>query len=285
MGELYASWLPEVVEAAAKATGYDWDIYDDDWLYRSRSSGGWDEWFYCVMWHHTAGSDDAWADAGWQCHGSDDAPISNITIDSQLALILAGGCTNTNGSGSNSPMSFSRGVVESDNMNRRAIGLEICNDGVGAPYPERQINFLFELSNRLNAKVGNQPTDVCTHQHYAPERKPDPSLNTAVQGPWQPGGVAGGSWNVDHLRAECARRAASGGGEEEEVTQEDIDKIAEAVWSKMIDTTGGGAAPDPQPARYFLQRTFLMARQYLGPFSGSPAEDPTMLKQIWNKVK
>ena len=48
------------------------------------------------------------------------------------------------------------------------------------------------------------------------------------------------------------------------LSDEDIDRIANAVWAKTIDTTPAGAEIEPQPARYWLQRTFLIVREYLG---------------------
>jgi hypothetical protein len=210
MGSHYLSWLDDEVEAAAEATGYQWKLIDDDWLHRSRSSGGYDSAPLCVMIHHTAGADNAQGEAEYMCYRADARPIANVCVDSKIAIVLAGGATNTNGSGQNSPMSFSRGTVAKDDMNRRAVGIEICNNGVGAPYPERQIDFLFELSNRINARCGNQPTDVCTHQHYAPDRKIDPAVASSVQGPWQPNSVNNsGSWSCNDLRDECQRRAAA----------------------------------------------------------------------------
>ena len=207
MGSIYLDWLDDVVKEAAAETGYSWSVFDSSWLHRARSSGGYDALPLCVMWHHTAGGDDAWGDARYQCYSADARPISNITVDSKVALVLAGGATNTNGSGINSPMTFSRGTVAKDDMNRRAVGIEICNNGTGAPYPEKQINFLMALSNKINAKCGNQPTDVMSHQGYAPDRKVDPSRADAVQGPWKPRSVtSSGSWSVDDLRAELKRR-------------------------------------------------------------------------------
>jgi hypothetical protein len=226
MGKLYLDWLDDAVAAAAKATGYSWQLFDNDWLYRSRSSGGFDVAPLCVMWHHTAGSDNAWNDARYQCYSASARPISNITVDSKVALVLAGGATNTNGSGDS--QKFSRGTVAASDMNRQAVGIEICNNGVGAPYPEKQLDFLFALSNEINRRCGNQPTDVCTHTKYAPGRKIDPSRNTSCQGKWQPGSInSSGSWNVDDLRAECKRRWSgdTGGGSAE----------------------GGGARPMPPP--------------------------------------
>jgi len=286
MGDLYLDWLPEVLGAALEPLGYDWDLFDAEWLHRSRSSGGYDENPLCVMWHHTASSGNAWDDAAYQCYSADAAPISNITIDADVCLILAGGATNTNGSGSNSPMSFSRGTVATDDMNRRAVGIEMCNNGIGQPYPERMINAVFAISNAINRRCGNQPGDVCTHQHYAPERKIDPSTCTAVQGDWYPSSVTGsGSWSVDDLRNECARRAATGGEDEMPLSDDDITKIAKAVWDYEIDTTARDAGIDPEPAGHWLQRSYLIARQYLGKFSGHPAADPTLLKQIHDNTK
>lgn len=282
MGDIYLDWLPEVIAAALAPSGYAWELYDDDWLYRSRSSGGYDELPLCVMWHHTASSSSARDDAYYQCHTADAAPIANITIDDQVCLILAGGATNTNGSGTGSPIEFSRGWVGEDDMNRCAVGVEICNNGIGQPYPQRTIDAVFAISNAINQRCGNQPTDVCTHQHYAPERKVDPSTCTAVEGPWQPTSVtSSGSWSVDDLRTECARRAAAAiEGDDMPLSDDDIAKIAKAVWDYEIDTTAKDAGIDPEPAAHWLQRSYLITRQYLGKFSGHPATDPTMLKQI-----
>lgn len=195
------------MEEASDASGLMWDYFDDDWLYRSRSTGGYEPLPYCVMWHHTAGADNAWGDANYMCYTADARPICNICVDSKVGLLLAGGATNTNGQGQ--AISFSRGVVESDNMNQRAVGVEICNNGVGAPYPERQLDFVFALSNAINRRCGNRPEDVSSHQYYAPDRKVDPATAVAVQGPWRPRSVtSSGSWDVNDLRAECARRAA-----------------------------------------------------------------------------
>ncbi len=229
MGSIYLDWLDDAVKAAAEATGYQWKVYDSNWLYRSRSSGGYDALPLCVMWHHTAGGgDNAQADADYCVKVDDARPVCNICVDSKIAIVIAGGATNTNGSGTNSPMKFSRGTVEKDNMNKRAVGIEISNNGVGQAYPEKQMNFMFALSNEINRRCGNQPTDVCTHQHYAPDRKIDPSKASAVQGPWKPGSInSSGSWSVDDLRNECKRRWSGGAGPTPppQPTEEDEDVV------------------------------------------------------------
>ena len=234
-----------------------------------------------MFWHHTAGNGDAWGDARYQCHVAAAKPVSNITIDENVCLILAAGATNTNGSGSNSPMRFSRGTIARDDANRRVIGVEICNNGVGEPYAERLIDAMFALSNTLNARCGNQPADVCTHQHYAPERKVDPSTANAVQGAWRPRSCnSAGSWNVEDLRAECQRRALAALEDDDmPLSDEDVERIARAVWSTPIDTSAREGI-EPQAARRLLHRTFLIVSQYLGSFSGRPPPDETMLERI-----
>jgi hypothetical protein len=289
MGSVYLTWLADEFRRAGLRV-----VECDGWKTRSRSSGGYEPGRpWCVMWHHTASSTGCSAanDVGYMLNPNNDAyPTANIYVarDGEV-WVMAAGATNTNGKGSG-VRTTSKGQVPVDSMNTYAVGVEIGNNGCGESYSADCINAAFKVSNVVTAKCGLLPTDVIHHQAYAPDRKVDPATCPAVQGGWTPRSVtSSGTWSLDDLKAECQRRSATGegGGESEEdmpLSTEDIDKIAEAVWSKMIDTTGAGQ-PDPQPARYFLQRTFLMARQYLGPFSGAPATDPTMLKQIWNKVK
>lgn len=75
-------------------------------------------------------------------------------------------------------------------------------------------------------------------------------------------------------------------GDQEEdlpLSDDDINKIAKAVWAFQIETTGG--VFEKQPARYWLQRNFAIARQYLGGFSGKPPVAPTMLAKINDNTK
>ena len=75
------------------------------------------------------------------------------------------------------------------------------------------------------------------------------------------------------------------GDEDMPLTDEDIARIAEAVWNHPVDTTKKDADVDPEPAGYWLQRAFLIVRQYLGSYSGRPPPDPSMLKQIDGNTK
>jgi hypothetical protein len=180
----------------------------EGWTTRARSSGGYEPGRpLCVMWHHTASSASPQDDAYYMCHTSSDRPICNVMVDrAGTVWCLAAGATNTNGKGD--AKSFSRGTVPANSMNSYAVGMEICNNGIGEDYPQVQIDAAFVVSNVLNANLGNQPGDVCTHQDYAPTRKIDPAVGSAVRGPWQPREINySGTWSLDDLRAECGVRA------------------------------------------------------------------------------
>ncbi len=180
----------------------------DDWKYRCKSSGGYNSGRpWGCMWHHTGSNNSAESESHYMCYGADAAPIANVCIDRNGDVwLLAGGPTNTNGSGDG--VSFSKGSVPGDSMNSYAFGIEICNNGGGGSYSQAQVDAAFAVSNAINAHCGNQPDDVALHYTWAPDRKVDPSKASAVEGPWQPGSVNNsGTWNLSDLKAECRRRA------------------------------------------------------------------------------
>jgi hypothetical protein len=165
------------------------------WQTRARSSGGYASLPLCVMWHHTASKTSPGNDANYMCSGSPDRPIANILIARDGSVwVLAAGATNTNGKGN--ALAFSRGNVPNDGMNTRALGCEIANNGVGEFYPEAQVNAMFTVSNVCNERFGNKPTDLATHNLWAPTRKIDPATATAVQGLWHPSSTTtSGTWS------------------------------------------------------------------------------------------
>jgi len=201
-------WLPDVLRAAGVKV-----VEFEGWRLRARSSGGFGPGKpYAVFWHHTASKTTPQNDAAYCCYGAEARPLTNLLMTrTGECWVLSAGATNTNGKGKRIP--FSRGVVEIDSANSAVVGMEICNTGIGEAYPQVQIDACFAASNAINAYMGNQPTDVSTHQFYAPDRKIDPAQAAAVQGPWKPSAINGvGSWNLADLRAECARRAVPAPG-------------------------------------------------------------------------
>ena len=160
-----------------------------------------------MFWHHTASKTAIENDLAWQCHNCPDAPVGNMTIDRNgVVWPVAAGASNCAGKGG--PASFSRGTIPLDSGNTRGWNIEVANNGVGEAWPVGQIDAYFASSNALNAHFGNQPTDVITHHEWAPTRKIDPATAWAVQGGWSPRSVSSsGTWSVDDIAAECARRA------------------------------------------------------------------------------
>jgi len=177
------------------------------------------------MWHHTASSVswDGQRDADYCTVQDSDRPLANLYIQRNGTVwVLAAGATNTNGKGNS--IQFSRGTVPTDSMNTRAVGVEMGNNGVGEQWPQAQVDAMFTLSNMLNAKFGNKPDDISTHQFYAPTRKIDPAT-TNVAGPWKPSScTSSGSWDRGSVQAECRARAGGGGA-----------------------AGGGGSQPVPKP--------------------------------------
>jgi hypothetical protein len=180
----------------------------DGWQTRARSSGGFASGRpIAVFWHHTASQTSPGNDANYMCHGSDNRPVANVLVARDgVVWVLAAGCTNTNGKGKS--MAFSRGTVAADSANSYVFGMEIANSGVGESYPAAQIDAAFKVSNIVNRRMGNLAGDVCTHQHYAPDRKIDPAMGGYyVGGSWHPRECTNsGTWDVNDLRSECQRR-------------------------------------------------------------------------------
>lgn len=205
MGNRYLTDLANWCRAAGLAT-----IEVDGWQHRARSSGGFDgDRPWCVMWHHTASSTDPTNDVNYICYGSPDAPISNLLLDrSGMVWVCAGGATNTNGKGG--PVAVSRGTVPKDSMNTHAVSIEAANDGVGEYWPQPQIDAYFALSLMLTDRLGLEPSDICEHQVYAPDRKIDPAVADAVLGHWHPRrATSSGTWLQSDVIDELWRRAGS----------------------------------------------------------------------------
>lgn len=204
MTGIYLTWLADTLRGRGLAV-----VEYEGWQTRAKASGGYADGSrpWGVMWHHTASNATPGNDASYMCYGSPDAPIANVLIARDGTVwLLAAGPTNTNGKGG--PYSFSGGNVPADSMNSYAFGVEIANEGTGEAYPEAQINAAFLVSNVVNQVMGNAPSDVCTHQQWAPSRKVDPATAAAVQGGWAPAScTSAGTWSLLDLRAECEWRA------------------------------------------------------------------------------
>ena len=180
---------------------------------------------FCITWHHTAVDIPQLSIVRFELYKYDSTPGNNVNIarDGKVWL-LAAGATATNGAGT--PMQFSRGV---GGRNSTTFTMEIHNDGRGQPYPQVQVDACFAVSNAINKLCGNQPTDLCTHHEYAPDRKTDPAQATAVRGRWVPRScTSSGTWDHDDIRAEAVRRW-NREDDDMPLSDADFDKIREIV--------------------------------------------------------
>lgn len=260
MGDRYLTDLAAVVAGAGLTV-----VEVDGWRSRGRGSGGYDPGRPDhVMLHHTGSPPSASGedDAMYCTHGDEDAPLCNLYLDrAGTVWVCAAGATNTNGKGHD----WWGGGVSDDAMNVHAIGIE-ANGGAGHPWPElQQANYLL-LAGALCDHYGIPVDHVRSHHEWAPHRKIDP----AGVSDWSPDD---GTWDMAAFR-ESVKDAAM------PLSDTDLDRIADAVWSKMIDTTGKDAPVEPEPARYWLQRTFLIVRQHLGSFNANnyPPDETTLAR-------
>lgn len=198
------------------------------------------------------------------CYNSDSRPIANFLIARDgVVWVMAAGATNTNGKGRTLP--FSKGTVPQDSMNTYAWGIEIANDGLGEPYPQVQIDAAFTASIAMGKSFGLQPSDICTHANYAPDRKIDPATAQAVQGPWRPESInSSGTWNVASLILEHTLRWNAGtqpGGNE--LTEADFERIRQIVQDELNKATAQGQPNWPSTVQEQLavaQRTYNEVR-------------------------
>lgn len=220
------------------------------WQTRARSSGGFPSGGALgVQWHHTASKTSPENDTNYMFFTAQDRPIGNGLITRTGEVWLgAAGAANTAGKGG--PVTMSRGVVPVDGANARTWAWEVANNGVGEPWPEVQIDAYFAASNAMNALFGNRPDDVFSHAISDgggwTSRKIDPATAAAVQGRWRPRSIgSSGTWSLADIRAEAGRRASTtptpptppdnGGDDDMALTDDDIDRIAKAVWKYQIN--------------------------------------------------
>ena len=267
MGSRYLTDLASVLrDGGLRVTEY------SGWQTRARGSGGYESGRPThVMCHHTASpaSADGKGDAAYCATGDEDAPLSNILLDrTGLVWVLAAGATNTNGSGKDT---WGGGVPE-NSMNSYAIGIEAGNNGVGEPWPTAQQDAYVQMIRVLCAHYNIPNNHVRSHFEWAPDRKSDP----AGQSRWASGSA---KWNMNGFRSECAAE----GDDDMPLTDQEINKIAKAVWDHVI---AGDDPDEKKPARWRLRQIQLIARTYLGGAQESAAlPDRTLLQQIHTNTK
>jgi hypothetical protein len=166
----------------------------DGWQQRQRGGTGYGQVDPIgIVVHHTASSS-GWngqPDVNFLALECDVAPMSNLYVDrSGQWWVLAGGATNTNGTGG--PW----GPIPLDSANSRVIGIEAGNNGVGEPWPDVMQDAYVAGVAALADAYDVEPGNILAHHEWAPTRKVDPA------GPSRFGSINGShSWDMDRFRA------------------------------------------------------------------------------------
>lgn len=253
MGDFYCDDLADVLAAAGCRVAE--NATTAGWERRARGSGGFPGPPLGVQWHHTASQTSPASDLSWMIDGSADAPVGNVLLDRTGCFwpVAAGG-SNTAGKGG--PVVMSRGVVGMDSANSTTFAVEAANNGTGEPWPAAQVDALFAGTLALNAHWDNEPDDVFTHAIGVgdgwTDRKIDPATATAVEGPWHPGAVSSsGTWRLGDIHAELLRRAGQKGDDDMPLSEDDVGRVARAVWALLLHDPALGDHPT---AATLLQR-------------------------------
>ena len=233
MGDRYLTDLAHVLRQGGL------DVVEvDGWESRARGSGGYGPGDpSVVMVHHTGSppSSSGEGDANYCTFGDSDAPLANLCLDRDgVWWVCAAGATNTNGKGG--PL----GSVPADCMNTAAIGVE-ANGGYGSPWPAVQTSSYTAGALALCDAYGI--VEVYGHAEWAPDRKVDP----AGPSPWATGND---TWDMGAFRADVWNLE----GVEMALTDDDVKRVAEAVWARVIDMDQDPATKN-RPAWWLLSQT------------------------------
>lgn len=147
--------------------------------------------------------------------------------------------------GKGGPLTCSKGTIPQDKGNQFMIAIEAGNNGVGEAWSAAMVDAYIRMCRALCDAYGlDASRDIFTHHSYCQPSCPGRKVDPAGPTPSQPslGGTSGNKiWSHDDFRDLVLGVAPSPEPEppEDEVTQEDIDKIADAVtkkvWAFMIN--------------------------------------------------
>ena len=159
-----------------------------------------------------------------------DRPIGAILLERDGRVTIgAAGATNCQGKGG--PYTTSRGTIPLDKGNAYGIAIEAANNGVGETWPQAQTDAYVTLVAALCAAYGLDPDrDVVSHFEWT-DRKIDP----AGPSPWAAGSD---SWDMPAFRSDVTHCNDPDG--EEPMTDEDVARIAKAVWAYQINDKENG---------------------------------------------
>jgi hypothetical protein len=159
------TWLPSVLKKAGLKV-----VEEKGWQTRGRGDIGKVKFVLC---HHTATQQPSNAPSLWIVRdGRPDVPgpLSQLVLGRDgTYYVVAAGKANHAGKGE------WRGMVDSGN--RHSIGIEAENNGVGEPWPEKQMVAYAEGVAAILKHLGLTANECVGHKEYAPKRKIDPNFD------------------------------------------------------------------------------------------------------------
>ena len=233
MGSIWLHELPDIV-ADAGVRVRTWP----GWEERARSSGGYDA-VYGVFAHHTASNTTPDNDCRYMWETCPDGPVGAMLLDRDgVVTVGAAGATNTQGKGG--PWTLSTGTIPLDKGNAYGVAVEAANNGVGQAWPTVQVDaYVFTVAALCEALGLDADRDVLAHFEWVAPSCPGRKVDPVGPSPWA---VGASSWDMDAFRQDVTMwQCGQLPPEEDEVTDEDIERIAKAVWRTQINTATGPA--------------------------------------------
>jgi hypothetical protein len=201
-------WLTELPDWFADA-GLDVDVYDNKWMTRSRSSGGYEK-ILGIGIHHDASSINSSEMSGcdWGWKNSSDRPIGAIRLWRDGHIIIgAAGATNTMGKGG--PLKCSNGTIPKDQGNLYMVAIEAANNGVGETWSTPMLDAYLLMVDVLCDELELEYTDVFSHAGYCEPSCPGRKIDPAGPTPGYPnlGGTSGAmTWSDAAFRGYLGER-------------------------------------------------------------------------------
>ena len=226
MGAYWLLDLPDWFDDA----GLEWRCWPG-WEQRSRSSGGYDQ-LWAVIVHHTASNTSPDNDCSYMWGStSGDQPIGAVLLE-RTGRVTIGAAGATNCAGKGGPMPTSHGTIPVDKGNSYAFNIEAANAGTGEHWSDVMLDaYTLLVATLCDHLALDVERDCWSHFEWAPDRKIDPA---------GPDRYASGSasWDMGAFRSDVATCSTAPTPppepQEDEVTDDDIERIADAVWRRQM---------------------------------------------------
>ena len=250
MGDIWLADLPVVVAAA----GLDVECWPG-WETRCRGSGGYTH-VWAVFAHHTASSTSRRTTTRRTC-GIRRRAISRSGRSCWTAPARCGSGRPGRRTVKARAARIRRRTARSRSIRATRTGSPSRppTTGTGEPWPIAQQTAYVTLCKALCDAYGMDPTrDICAHFEWT-DRKIDPA---------GPSDYATGSdsWDMDMFRADCAACDLTTNGDgDDDVTDDDMQRIADLVWQRSMTFTPTGTTVDAETMLEYAAAYACLAQQ------------------------